>query len=376
PAQEARAWWERDHESQRQAARDARDELHRRGIRPEPEPRRPDAAAVEQAAEKTLSAWWQQLSTPGPGASHVDPDRWAQFKAEQTASIQARRDEAGAWWQQFETAAQTTEAALATQRENALAAGQSWPPAAGASATAPEAGTPAPGASGLIPPEADHEPSHVDPARWAQFKAEQTAAVEAGKAARTEAAARACPVTDAEVERYGTRAASAPREPNAPEPTVTDLAADVPATMPGVPGASAPGPEPQTTMEWWRELDTPEPAASHVDQARWAQFKAEQTAAVEADKAARREAAARPVIDPETALYGAQHHAQAAEAEREPLLAASAGHDDPGPHETTSEYHARMQSYAQWQPETHPEANPEHARDAQAAAAEHDAIEL
>ena len=97
---------------------------------------------------------------------------------------------------------------------------------------------------------------------------------------------------------------------------------------------------------------------------RWAwhaQISAEQTARVQAEKAARREASARacPITDAEIALYGAQHHDLTAEAEREALLTAPTGHDEPGAHETTGQYHARMQSYAQWQPAAHPEANAE-----------------
>jgi conjugative relaxase-like TrwC/TraI family protein len=43
----------------------------------------------------------------------------------------------------------------------------------------------------------------ADPARWAEIRAAQTASVEAGKAARREASARAVPVTDAEIAKYG-----------------------------------------------------------------------------------------------------------------------------------------------------------------------------
>ena len=43
----------------------------------------------------------------------------------------------------------------------------------------------------------------MDPAWWAQVKAAQTASVQAGKAARREASARAIPVTDAEIALYG-----------------------------------------------------------------------------------------------------------------------------------------------------------------------------
>lgn len=168
--------------------------------------------------------------------------------AEETCAAKAEAESLAAWWQQFEAAAQTTEAAIATERENAIAAGQPWPP----------------------------------------------------------------------------------------RPT--------PATEPAV----------STTpiLEW----DEPDPQAAHVDPEWHAQISAAQTARVQADKAARREASARacPVTDAEIALYGAHHHLAAAE--REPLLTAPAGHDA---HETTSQYHARMQSYAQWQPETHPEATTE-----------------
>jgi hypothetical protein len=52
-------------------------------------------------------------------------------------------------------------------------------------------------------PEANQETAHVDPAWWAQVKAAQTASVQAGKAARREASARAIPVTDAEIALYG-----------------------------------------------------------------------------------------------------------------------------------------------------------------------------
>jgi conjugative relaxase-like TrwC/TraI family protein len=295
-AQHARTWWERDHQPQRQTARDARDELHRRGIQPEPEPRQPDAQAAEETLTTgqeagSLAAWWQQLDTPDPRGGHVDPERHAQIKAEQTASIQASRDEAAAWWQQFENAAQNTAAALATERENTIAAGQPRPPGPGVP-TAPEPGAPAPsGAGGQVPHEAGYE----------------------------------------------------------------------------------------TTLQWWQQLDTPDPGAGHVDPAWHARIRAEQTARVQADKAARREASARayPVTDAEIALYGTHRHDPATPAAgREPLLAAPTGHDDPDAHETPGQYHARMQSYAQWQPETHPEANVEPAREAQADTLGHGEIEL
>lgn len=89
--------------------------------------------------------------------------------------------------------------------------------------------------------------------------------------------------------------------------------------------------------------------------------RAGQTAAVEAGKAARREAAGRavPVTDAEIELYGTAQ-------------------DDPATHETSNQYYARMQSYARWQPETHPEANaePEASREAYADTPDHAEIEI
>ena len=43
----------------------------------------------------------------------------------------------------------------------------------------------------------------MDPELWARLKAENTAEIEAAKAARMDASARAYPVTDTEIERYG-----------------------------------------------------------------------------------------------------------------------------------------------------------------------------
>ena len=45
--------------------------------------------------------------------------------------------------------------------------------------------------------------ARIDPEAAAQWRAEQTARVEAGKQARREAAARQTPVTEAEAARYG-----------------------------------------------------------------------------------------------------------------------------------------------------------------------------
>ena len=120
--------------------------------------------------------------------------------------------------------------------------------------------------------------------------------------------------------------------------------------------APEPAAKPRPTLQWQPEAG---PDTAHVDPAWWAQIKAEQTARVQIAKAARRETAARaiPVTDAEIALYGTRHHEpENRAAEPEPLLAAPTEHDDPGAHETSSQYYARMQSYARWQPESHPEA--------------------
>jgi hypothetical protein len=57
----------------------------------------------------------------------------------------------------------------------------------------------------------------IDPAEAARWKAGQAARVQAEREARAEASARACPVTDAEIEKYG-------REPE-PEPVTPERAA-------------------------------------------------------------------------------------------------------------------------------------------------------
>ena len=62
----------------------------------------------------------------------------------------------------------------------------------------------------------------IDPATWAQLKAEQTAQVEADRQARAEASARLTPVTDAEIARYG---AGAEPEPE-PRPRRADTGQD------------------------------------------------------------------------------------------------------------------------------------------------------
>jgi hypothetical protein len=49
----------------------------------------------------------------------------------------------------------------------------------------------------------------MDPDAWAAMKAEQTARVQADRAAEAERMARLTPVTDAEIERYGTGAEAA-----------------------------------------------------------------------------------------------------------------------------------------------------------------------
>ena len=227
PGHETRARWERDHEPQRLAARAARHELNSRGIQPAPEPRQPDAEAADN---------WQQLARLQEIAAQSEPGG------------------STAWWQQFTAQADKTEAAIAAERQAAAETGQPWPPQPHVGPAPEPAVKPRPTLQWQ--PGAGPDTGHVDPAWWAQIKAEQTARVQIAKAARRETAARAIPVTDAEIARYGTR----------------------------------------------------------------------------------------------------HHEPENRAAEPEPLLAAPTEHDDLDAHETSSQYHARMQSYARWQPEIHPEA--------------------
>ena len=62
-----------------------------------------------------------------------------------------------------------------------------------------------------------------DPAEAAKWRAEQAARIDADRQARAEAAARACPVTDAEIAKYGTgRQEPEPRPAPQPEPDTTN----------------------------------------------------------------------------------------------------------------------------------------------------------
>ena len=134
-----------------------------------------------------------------------------------------------------------------------------------------------------------------------------------------------------------------------------------PPRQPHVGPAPEPAAKPRTTLQWQPGAG---PDTAYVDSAWWAQIKAEQTARVQIAKAARRETAVRaiPVTDAEIALYGTWHQdaGPVADTEPEPLLAAPTVEDgEPVAHETSSQYYARMQSYARWQPESHPEATAE-----------------
>jgi conjugative relaxase-like TrwC/TraI family protein len=64
-----------------------------------------------------------------------------------------------------------------------------------------------------------------DPAHTAKWRAEQAARIDADRQARTEAAARACPVTDAEIAKYGAgRQEPEPRPAPQPEPDMSEPA--------------------------------------------------------------------------------------------------------------------------------------------------------
>jgi conjugative relaxase-like TrwC/TraI family protein len=132
--------------------------------------------------------------------------------------------------------------------------------------------------------EADQEIAHVDPAWWAQIKAGQAASVQAGKAARREASARAIPVTDAEIALYGTGHQDAVGT-GQPWPPERQLPAED-------------GPETETRHETWPPRT--DPAAEHDNPA--AQISkaitdvedaAQRVGAEQADRHARSEYAAR-----------------------------------------------------------------------------------
>ena len=69
----------------------------------------------------------------------------------------------------------------------------------------------------------------MDPALWAQLRAEQTARVQASREAEAEKMARLTPVTDAEVEKYGTGRPDAEVSPerDAGEAALAEVRAEV-----------------------------------------------------------------------------------------------------------------------------------------------------
>jgi hypothetical protein len=176
----------------------------------------------------------------------------------------------------------------------------------------------------------------MDPAEWAAMKAEQTAEYEADRQARIEASARAHPVTDAEM----AAAAEQPRKIPAINPDEaarwkTGQTADVEAGRQARAIADEgmtpqprdyPAPDPAEVARWRQEQAEHNALARErvlepetgqetppIDPAEAAAWKATQTADAEADRHARREAAARltPVTDAELARYGAEAQPEA-----------------------------------------------------------------
>jgi len=191
----------------------------------------------------------------------------------------------------------------------------------------------------------ERETPAMDPAEWARLKAERTAQAQAARQARAEASARACPVTGAEVARYGSQA-----EPQADagvagwwnahladvhaqmEAEARDLALRYPVTDAEMAAAAArprqdPAPDPAEAERWRQEQaertaqarerapviepeaePEAEPETPPIDPDIWAAEKAAQTARVDAGRQGRREASARqaPVTDAEVERYGAE----------------------------------------------------------------------
>ena len=237
----------------------------------------------------------------------------------------------------------------------------------------------------------------IDPAEAARWRAEQTAQYEADRQARHEASARACPVTDAELEKF-----SGPRPDDGPRPDPEAAAAAraaqterlngereaeaarmgrlVPVTDAEVAEASAqprdyPAPDPAEVARWRQEQaereararereraigpeDEAGPQTPHVDPGEWAAQRAAQTERVQAEQEARYAAEARqtPVTDAELARYGADvEHEGEAEAGAEDLAAAPASADGWW-HAHLADIHAQMEAEARdlalWYPVT------------------------
>jgi hypothetical protein len=176
----------------------------------------------------------------------IDPDEWARLKAEQTARVEAERQaraaeagrqvpvtDAGVAKAEAEprafpeidpaqAAVWEAEQAVRAEAERQARAGEMarrYPVTDTEVAEAEATGRPA-------------ESPWIDPEDAARWRAEQTARVEAERQARREASARAYPVTDAEIAKYG--------PPPAPQPEPE----------------AEPGPEPEPA--WRREIIEPQ----------------------------------------------------------------------------------------------------------------------
>jgi len=177
-ADAARREWAEAHAEVADAARAAEGELQRRGL----------AARIP-----VTDAEWAEASAAERDTPPMDPELWARLKAEQTAEVEAAREARRMAWAETPAAgAEHIDPALRARWEADRAAEREA--AAQARAEAEQAA------------EASAGP-RVDPARWEQARAEQAAENEAARQARIEASARAMPVTEAEVEKYGAEAA-------------------------------------------------------------------------------------------------------------------------------------------------------------------------
>ena len=140
----------------------------------------------------------------------------------------------------------------------------------------------------------ERETPAMDPALWAQLKAEQTARVQASREAEAERMARLTPATEAELGKYGgERPGDGPR----PDP------AEVARWRQEQAEQAAQARERERTIEPEAEAERGTP---HVDPDTWAAQKAARTERVDADRKARAEASARltPVTDAEIEKYG------------------------------------------------------------------------
>ena len=171
-----------------------------------------DQAARANRGRRTLARsarrWPGRWTHTGSGSSVADAARqeWAEATAAQAEAARQAQDELRRRGPEADNAGQAETDQRAAQETPGLDEGEArrWREAQARAAEGIR------DQNRTLPaePEAARETPAADPEAWRELKAAQTARVNADRAARREAAARAIPVTDAELERYGQAAVS------------------------------------------------------------------------------------------------------------------------------------------------------------------------